>query len=486
MMTETSPNNSNDISWWQPMLFAAMAGGMGWGIRGQYGHETGAMIAGVLVSLTLAFLLCPGISSLQLVRAAALGTIAMGIGGTMTYGVTLGLTQDAQVIGNWSALRWGLLGCCVKGAAWIGFAGLFLGIGLGGKRYTPLEMLLLGLGMLAAAFLGMWLLNSPFDVENRELPAIHFSNLWAWVPGSDSRPRAEAWGGLHCALLVGIVYCAVRKKDVLARNMGLWGLLGGALGFPLGQSLQAFHAWNPEVFQRGIWVNLDQYMNWWNNMETTFGFIMGGALGLGLWLNRRRINLTPERDEKNMPYALELGLMATHLFLVVRMTFFGGWADAIYDFGLILALIPFVCSIRGRIWPWFQVLSITMVPIASKTVVELVRKSDAIAPVPGWLLYFVLPLTLATALAFWAVRQGKEGAAPKNFVAIALLLNVWTYFSLNFAVFRYPWLWTEWTTRTPNAIVFTIFALGLTAMVYMNWNRNTMDRSSGTDTPRTA
>jgi hypothetical protein len=28
------------------MLLAAMAGGLAWGIRGQYGHETGAMMAG--------------------------------------------------------------------------------------------------------------------------------------------------------------------------------------------------------------------------------------------------------------------------------------------------------------------------------------------------------------------------------------------------------------------------------------------------------
>jgi len=28
-----------------------MAGGLGWGIRGQYGHEAGAMIAGLLVRL---------------------------------------------------------------------------------------------------------------------------------------------------------------------------------------------------------------------------------------------------------------------------------------------------------------------------------------------------------------------------------------------------------------------------------------------------
>ena len=60
-----------------------------------------------------------------------------GFGGNMTYGQTLGLTQNAPVIGNWEALRWGLLGTTIKGAIWIGFAGLFLGMGLGGKRYRP-------------------------------------------------------------------------------------------------------------------------------------------------------------------------------------------------------------------------------------------------------------------------------------------------------------------------------------------------------------
>ncbi len=42
-----------NIPWWRPAFFAACAGGLGWGIRGQYGHETGAMIAGLLVGLVL-------------------------------------------------------------------------------------------------------------------------------------------------------------------------------------------------------------------------------------------------------------------------------------------------------------------------------------------------------------------------------------------------------------------------------------------------
>ncbi|MEE3052408.1 MAG: hypothetical protein VYB34_01605, partial [Planctomycetota bacterium] len=190
---------------WLVMLTAAMAGGMGWGIRGQYGHETGAMIAGVLVSLVLVFLFCPGNSSIRVIRAAALGTIAMGFGGSMTYGQTVGLTHDTPLVGNWEALRWGLLGLAIKGGVWIGFAGFFLGLGLGGKRYRTRELLLLVVGMLAAFEVGCWLLNSPHDPENKRLPLLYFSDHWHWEPGVELKHRLEVWGGLWCALVTALL-----------------------------------------------------------------------------------------------------------------------------------------------------------------------------------------------------------------------------------------------------------------------------------------
>ena len=94
------------VPWWQPVLLAALAGGMGWGIRGQYGHETGAMIAGLLVGLVLAFLFCARSVSLPAARAVAWCTVAIGFGGSMTYGQTIGLTHDAALIGNQAALCW--------------------------------------------------------------------------------------------------------------------------------------------------------------------------------------------------------------------------------------------------------------------------------------------------------------------------------------------------------------------------------------------
>jgi len=107
-----------------------------------------AMSAGVLVSLTRVFLLCPNWRSLPAARTMTWGTVAMGIGGTMTYGQTIGLTQNPDMIGNWAALRWGMLGLAIKGRVWIGFAGFFLGMGLGGIRYRPIKLLLLMTGLV--------------------------------------------------------------------------------------------------------------------------------------------------------------------------------------------------------------------------------------------------------------------------------------------------------------------------------------------------
>lgn len=442
-----------------------MAGGMGWGIRGQYGHETGAMIAGLLVSLVLVFLFCPQTALLPAARAVAFGTIAIGFGGSMTYGQTIGLTQNASVIGNWDALRWGMFGLAIKGGIWIGFAGLFLGMGLGGVRYRWREMLALMLGMLALYGLGLWVLNRPFDPANKVLPHIYFSASWHWQPDADVsqlKPRPEYWGGLLFALVGAWVWAGWVRRDRLARNLALWGMLGG-LGFPIGQSLQAFHAWNRELFQSGFWVRLDPAMNWWNWMETTFGTVMGACLGLGLWLNRRRIALLEESAEESLKPGIEWMLLGVHLPMLVLSEYPAlGWVSELYDPGLILGLIPIVAVAGGRWWPFLLALPITAVPIAQKTITDLVYETHAIGLVAGGLFYGVLPLALTTTAAIWFAHQAGRGLSGGEFARRALLLCTWLYFGLNYAFFRFPWPWEKWTGRTPNAIAFTACAVGLT------------------------
>jgi len=452
-------------------LLAALAGGMGWGIRGQYGHETGAMIAGLLIGLVLALLFCPRADSLTIARAVALGTVAIGFGGSMTYGQTIGLTHDAPLIGNWAALRWGMLGLAIKGGLWIGFAGVFFGMGLGGAKYRTRELLLLMLGLLALCVVGIWVLNLPFDPANKVLPRIYFSDDWRWEPGAALKPRREVWGGLLFALIGLLAYTGVVRRDVLARNLGLWAVLGGALGFPLGQSLQAFHAWNPDIFRAGFWAALDPQMNWWNHMETTFGATMGAVFGLGLWLNRRHIAVAEISNGGNealspntLRPAVEWLLVTVHVSLLVTAEFFSvPWVDALYDFGLLLGFIPIIAVAHGRWWPYLMLLPITALPIAGKTLRQLVYTERGIPLLPGWLIYVVLPLTVTTIAALMFAHATRRHREAHSFLRPTLLLMTWLYFGLNFAFFHFSWPWMPWTTRTPNAIVFTLCALGLTA-----------------------
>ena len=465
---------------WQSILLPAMAGAMGWGIRGQYGHETGAMIAGVLVSLVLVFLHCPRAAVVPAARAAAFGAIGMGIGGSMTYGQTIGLTQNPALIGHWDAWWWGMLGLSVKGAIWIGFAGLFLGMALGGRRYGSRDIFVLMIGTFALYGAGWWAINQPFDPASRILPTVYFSASWHWQPGAgeELQPRPEVWGGLLVAILGAWVWAGWARGDRLARHLMLWGMLGG-LGFPLGQCLQSWHAWNRDLFTTGIWAAIDPTMNWWNWMETTFGAVMGACLGLGLWLNRRAIGDGDDHlNVASRPW-LEWTLVCVHVALLVVAEFTAiAWANALYDPGLVIAFIPLVAVASGRWWPVLLVLPITLVPIAGKTIRSLVYQAPAIGSAAGWMLYGVLPVLIATAVAVWFLRQAIRATSGREFARIALLVNVWIYFGLNYAFVRFPWPWQPWTTRTPNSLVFLVCAVGLTVAC---WRIGRVEQGTGSD-----
>ena len=446
------------------MTSAAAAGGMGWGIRGQYGHETGAMIAGVLVGLVLVHLFSPRAISLVSARAVALCALGVSIGGSETYGQTVGLTQNAELVGNWAALRWGMLGLAVKGGIWISFAGAMLGMAMGNKKYGLLELALLFAGVFASFLLGVYLLNMPFDPAARHLPPIYFSADWYWQPGAKSlEPRPERWGGLLVALLALNAYLAVVRKDRLAVRLACWGFLGGALGFPGGQCLQACHAWNLASFRNGWFAAYDPYLNWWNFMETTFGAVWGAVLALGLWLNRRLIAAHEREATVTLQPTAEWFFLAIHIALLVTWNFASvPLVDFFADNGLTMIAIPLLMVTGGRLWPYMLTLPIVLIPIAGKTVREVVHNEPSIGSTSGYIVYLVLPLIVATVTAFILGQRFRDRPSARTFSSWALLLATWTYFGLNFAFFRFPWPWQTWTSRTPNGLVYLVCSLFLT------------------------
>jgi len=445
------------------LVLTAAAGGMGWGIRGQYGHETGAMIAGVLVGLVMALLFCQSYSSLFAARLVALTAIGISFGGAMTYGQTIGLTHDIELHGNWAALRWGMLGLSIKGGVWIGLAGLMTGVALGGKRYRPLEMLLVFIFLMGLYLAGLYLLNEPFDPEARRLPRIYFSDDWYWEPDkADLQPRRECWGGLLAALAGFWAYVAFVKRDPIARNLALFGFASGSVGFPLGQSVQAYHSWNAETFRQGWFAGIEPYMNWWNTMETIFGAVAGLGLGLGVWLHREGLPPPPE-DQVELPPAAEAVLLAAHAAAIAAWNFMSfPQLDRFADQSLAMGLVPVALTVGGRYSPYLIALPVVALPICGKTLRELAYEHAEISPAAGWALLVVLPMIILTAAALWLAHLGRRGASGQSFARWSLLLTSWLYFSLNFAFFRFPWPWQSPTARTPSAIVFAVCLMLLT------------------------
>lgn len=451
------------------VLCSAMAGGMGWGIRGQYGHQTGAMIAGVLVGLVWALLFLPRASSLQAARAVACCALGVSLGGTMTYGLTLGLTHDAELVGNWQALRWGLLGVFIKGGIWIGFCGLLFAMAVSAVRYRPAELALLLLAATFVSFVGIELFNEPYDPAARVLPKIYFSDHWHWVPEREWKPRRELWGGLLLALVAMTGYVRIGRGDRLALRGALFGALGGGIGFAAGQSLQAWHAWDPDFFRQGWFAAYEPQINWWNMMETSFGAIFAAVLAIGLFLNRHLIADSPPWEDVSLTPAAETALVLLHAAAVAAWSFRDSpLFDRFADLAIPMIIIPLVATSAGRWWPYWVALPIIMLPIAGKTLRQMSYHTETYELWIGWCGLFALPMMITLAAAWYFGRRGELDSSAA-FGAPALLLLTWLYFGLNWVFFEYPWPWAEWTNRTPNGILFTICLVGLSGLAVSQW-----------------
>ena len=448
-------------------MLSGMAGGLAWGIRGQYGHETGAMIAGVLIGFVLLLLHGRHLSSTMAARAVAMFALGISIGGCMTYGQTVGLTHDGPLVGNAGAYRWGMLGLAIKGGIWFALGAACFGMGLSGKSYRPLELLLVFALMTAALFLGTWLLNAPFDPENRLLPKLYFSDHWYWEPDVD-KPRRERWGGLLAAFVVLLVWLGGMKRDWLAFSLGMWGLLGGALGFPGGQAIQAFNAWNSEWIQSLPTSPVTSYFNWWNMMETAFGCIAGATVGLGVWVHRNWVGFWSRDAEESVvlsPFT-ELLLLAIHVPLLVAWNFQSiDYVDMFADLAIPMVVIPCIAVMAGRYWPYLMALPVVMLPIAGKTFRQLVLREELVSVEVGAYLYIAVPLVVATLVAMFFALHARRPQIGKWFIPGGTLVAVWSYFLLNNAFFHSPWPWREWTGRTPNGFLFLAFSILITVTV---------------------
>jgi len=254
----------------------ALAVGLGWGIRGDFGHLLGAMYPGACLALGLAYVSRQRSLFLWMPIIAAVSALGIGSGGSMSYGMLHGYAQ-ADTFVNYS---YGFLTLFLQGSAWGTFGGAMIGLVLERKPLTTTEWL----AYVGSILAGGW-----------------FTSLIVvtWYGFDINPPRNNSSIAFMGAALAQLVWLAWSGKRV-----GFRGALLGYIGFGLGMAGGRLLGNIANVLQTS---SLDFTINHWNVMEVSCGLIGGFIYALGM-VNRSYPD-PPERE--SVPLASIYGIVFT-------------------------------------------------------------------------------------------------------------------------------------------------------------------------------
>ena len=253
-------------------LFVALAVGLGWGIRGDFGHLVGAMYPGAVLALALAYVSGQRSLFLWMPVIAALSAAAIGAGGSMSYGILHGYVQ-ADTFVNYA---YGFLTLFLQGSAWGTFGGALIGLMLERRPMRNGEWL----GLIGSVLFAGW--ATSFLVVD--------------VLGFQINPPRNNGSIAYMGAAIGqLVWLACNDKPT-----GLRGALLGYVGFGLGMAAGRLLGNAANVLQGEYGFTI----NHWNVMETSCGFIAGFIYCFGMV--DRAYPEPPERE--NMPLASAYGI----------------------------------------------------------------------------------------------------------------------------------------------------------------------------------
>lgn len=294
------------------ILLPALAMSVGWGFRGNYGHEAGAMVPGALVALAVCLTSRRPDWWNRATIMAFLGAIGWAFGGQMSYGRVIGYTAGSELID----VTYGYASLFLIGALWGGIGTGILALSLTLKR-SELEQFSFPLGFLWIFWLAMDLsglseslheLWNSYDVDwvaavsavllflmlYRARPDFHrpcrFLLLLSlgWLAGffiltpvlglRMTPPRGDNWAGC-VGLYVALVFYLKREQNNAALRLSAYGFLFGGIGFLLGDFINMLGRGQWSIL--GSWPML-QGLDYWKWMEQFFGLVMGAGIGWGV------------------------------------------------------------------------------------------------------------------------------------------------------------------------------------------------------------
>jgi hypothetical protein len=325
------------------LLLPALAMSVGWGFRGEYGHEAGAMIPGALLALACALTSGRVDWWTRYAVLALSGAVGWAFGGQMSYGMLIGYTADSTLIN----VAYGFATLFVVGALWAGIGGGVLGLGLTLPR-SAIERFTIPILTIGTVWTLLDLMGASDALSERwsfydtdwisATSALAVAGLFAlWKPDTRSAcrliaslavgwlagvivltgllglrmtpPRSDNWSGC-VGLFAALCLALLQTRNRAALLLVYYGLLAGGIGFALGDFLNMLGraGWGPiganETLRR---------LDHWKWMEQSFGLIMGFGMALGVERLRRDRLTPPLEDENNGP----LRFVAPFVLIVV-------------------------------------------------------------------------------------------------------------------------------------------------------------------------
>lgn len=429
--------------WWF-VVVPALAVGMGWGVRGQLGHSTGAMIPGALLGLALSILLngrqfSPGL-------AVGLTAVGFGFGAAETTRQTAGLLTGANP-GHVTNLGLAYPGLALKGALWAMFAGAGLGLALAAYVYRKRDAVIGALLLVATFYPGWWAINKP--------KLIYFSV-----------DRPEIWGGLLVGGITLLVWVTIRGQTRIPLQLAGWAALSGGVGYPVAVALAA--AGMHSAYANYPWMKL---------AEITFGAFMGAGIGFGTYLIKDRLPQAAEiREAEAAPHSHRWEAIMGAVLAVAATT-------ALYQDALpwiILGSLLWCGAFYSQKVAWHTGVTVTFFGTAANAVL-LGHSKPVQEVVLLWALAGLATLMVAWKIAGWCAES--DGAVARK----PFLLLLWAFLVLSYCQMywftlyspaavsrrahvlaaggRWPDMASVWVRGLPVELGFTVAALALTWMI---------------------
>ncbi len=298
------------------VLWVALSLSIGWGIRGNFGHEYGAMIPGALAALAVVLLSGREDWHRRIPFFALFGALGWSLGGSISYMQVIAYTHS----GHSTSVLYGFACLFVIGFLWAALGGAATALPV----FLNREQLAEFLAPLGAVFLA-WLLQDVvvalwFNVNpdyRQRSPLYWFDTNWLAALGAPvavlvlalvrrrldrasslllhlaigwwigflllvnvlgwrmTPPRGDNWAG--CVGMVGGLWFYLRRQNLpgVIFAMLVTGLIGG-FGFATATLLKL------------AGMTTGWQTNWHSLLEQTYGFINGIGVAVALlWLARR-------------------------------------------------------------------------------------------------------------------------------------------------------------------------------------------------------